>query len=123
MTRNSKKYLLALLANLYNTFQICIIGHDECSQGPHLHWSLLELNGEPKDINNVTVSGFRIKTGSKPYNDYGNCKEKCQPVMTRQEFEESCSTIFTEIDDDGNDDNDKRFCPTITGNYGTFVYI
>ena len=43
--------------------------------------------------------------------------------MTRQEFEESCSTIFTEIDDDGNDDNDKRFCPTITGNYGTFVYI
>lgn len=43
--------------------------------------------------------------------------------MTRQEVEESCSTIFTELDDDGNDDNDIRFCPTITGNYGTFVYI
>ena len=99
-----------------------IIGNRECSEGAHVHWSLLDLNGKPKDLNGVIVSGFRIKTGSKPYNDHGNCKGECKPNMTKQEVDESCSTVFTKIDDDDNDDNDKRFCPTITGNYGIFLY-
>ena len=67
----------------------------------------------------MVVSGFKIKTGSKPYNE--DCTEgSCKPSMNKQEVKESCSTIFSKLDGNGIEDNDSRFCPTITANIGTY---
>ena len=104
---------------LEHSFLIFITGHTDCSQGPHLHFSLTDLEGKPMSINNKVISGFKIKTGSKPYN--ADCAEgSCKPSMTKQEVEESCSTIFSKIGEDGIEDDDMRFCPTITANIGIY---
>ena len=120
MAQNFQDYLTVqiLRLELFGAF-ICyhITGENDCSQGPHLHFSLTDWEGRPMSINKMVVSGFKIKTGSKPYNE--DCAEgSCKPSMTKQEVEESCSTIFSKIGEDGIEDDDRRFCPTITANIG-----
>ena len=34
------------------------IGLEECTKGPHVHWSVREFNGKPKNIMNLVVSGY-----------------------------------------------------------------
>ena len=71
----------------------------------------------PKDLNELVVSGYKIKTGSKSY-DEGCDTGSCKPVMTGEEVNSACATIFSRLDGDTVNDNDERFCATLGGNAG-----
>ena len=47
----------------------------ECTEGPHLHFSVRENSGMEKDINNLVIGGYQIKTGLKSYD------EGCEPEI------------------------------------------
>ena len=88
------------------------IGDTECSTGPHLHWELRNKNNQPIDIDGLTISNFKIKTGTTSY-DVGCRPENCRNNMTKTEIESTCSTVFIRKEDN------MTFCPSSQGaNWG-----
>ena len=73
-----------------------------------------------KDINNLVIGGYQIKTGLKSY-DEGCEPENCQAIMTDEEVAKSCSTIFTRLNNASNEDNKERYCVSIGGNVGELI--
>ena len=94
-----------------------LIGHNECAHGPHLRWSARTTKGKPISLDDIdSISGYEIKTGTNPY-DEGCEPGNCTTNMTPQQVNSSCSTIFKKVDED------KTYCPSVTGNYGAHIEI
>ena len=89
----------------------------ECADGPHLHFSVRTKSGMAKDINNLVIGGYKIKTGLNSY-DQGCGPENCKAIMTDEDVAKSCATILTRINSNSNDDYKERYCVSIGGNVG-----
>ena len=89
----------------------------ECADGPHLHFSVRTKSGMAKDINNLAIGGYKIKTGLNSY-DQGCGPENCKAIMTDEDVAKSCATILTRINSNSNDDYKERYCVSIGGNVG-----
>ena len=103
-----------------------LIGHNECAHGPHLRWSARTTNGKPISLDDIgSISGYKIKTGLTCLDDEASsctydegCEAgNCTTNITSQQVQSSCSTIFKKVDED------KTYCPSVTGNYGAHIEI
>ena len=70
-----------------------------------------------KDINNLAIGGYKIKTGLNSY-DQGCGPENCKAIMTDEDVAQSCATILTRLDSNSNEDYKERYCVSIGGNVG-----
>ena len=95
---------------------------EECAEGPHLHFSVRWENGASRNINNLEIGGYRIKTGKYPY-DHSCGTDDCKAVMTSKDVAQSCSTILTKVDKDVPEDDQERYCVSIGGNVGMCANI
>ena len=70
-----------------------------------------------KDINNLVLGGYKIKTGLNSY-DQGCGPENCKAIMTDEDVAKSCATILTRVNSESNGGYKERYCVSIGGNVG-----